>query len=257
MENITNFLLNQTHILIAGCTGSGKSALINDLIYNIITAGEKNARLILIDPKRVELNAYKSIEKCELYASEPADILNALEYAVNKMENVYKYMQLHGLKKSPFAPVYIIIDEYADLVTTQKKAVEPLIFRLAQLGRAAKFRLIFATQRPTREVMSGRLTVNIDCKVALRTVTARDSMNIIQTSGAEKLPRFGYGLVSSPDLLKIERVQIPFIPDAVILKAINEQPKKLPAPPTATPDAKKQFNGSLFCKCVLREFLKI
>ena len=102
-------------------------------------------------------------------------------------------MQHKRQKQSDRAHVYIIIDEFADLMTTQKKQTLPHLIRIAQLGRAANIHLIIATQRPTKDIINGQIKVNIDCRVALRCPTAQDSRNIINVKGAETLPRYGYG----------------------------------------------------------------
>lgn len=200
-------MLDQPHLLIAGSTGSGKSVLINTLIYTLLLKSPRGAALALIDPKRVELVQYRGLPHVLQYASEPAEILTLLRVAVEFMEQRYREMQAARQRKSTETPVYIIIDEYADLVTTQKRAVEPLIMRIAQLGRAANMHLIIATQRPTRDVITGQIKVNIDARVALRCPTATDSRNIINVGGAESLPRYGYGYYSTPDGLEL--VQIP------------------------------------------------
>jgi S-DNA-T family DNA segregation ATPase FtsK/SpoIIIE len=144
-------MLKQPHLLIAGSTGSGKSVLINSLIYTALYRSPNRCRLILIDPKRVELIDYKQLPHTIAYASEPPDIAATLVRAVDLMEQRYKRMQAVRTKKSTEADIFIIIDEFADLMTTQKRQTMPNIIRLAQLGRAANLRLILATQRPTRE----------------------------------------------------------------------------------------------------------
>jgi DNA segregation ATPase FtsK/SpoIIIE-like protein len=109
------------------------------------------------------------------------------------MERRYKSMQFDRIKKSTDSDVYIIIDEFADLMTTQKRETMPAIIRIAQLGRAANIHLILATQRPTKDIITGQIKVNIDSRVGLRCPTAQDSRNIINIKGAESLPRYGYG----------------------------------------------------------------
>ena len=196
-------MLKQPHLLIAGSTGSGKSVLINSLIYNALYQSPNRCKFILIDPKRVELIDYKALPHTISYSSEIVDILKALQYSVDLMEKRYKAMQRQRIKKSTAADIYIIIDEYADLIIQAKKQVEHHIIRLSQLGRAANIHLILATQRPTRDIVTGAIKVNLDSRVALRCSTAQDSRNIIDMKGAETLPRHGYGYYKTPEGLKL------------------------------------------------------
>lgn len=212
--NIIQDMLEQPHLLVAGSTGSGKSVLINTLIHTLLLKSPNSINLCLIDPKRVELVGYKGLPHTVHYASEPAEILLALRVAVGVMERRYEAMQTARQRKSTACHIYIIIDEYADLITTQKKQVEPLIMRLAQLGRAANMHLIIATQRPTRDVITGQVKVNIDARVALRCPTAQDSRNIINVKGAEALPRYGYGYYLTPNGLEL--IAIPLTPEEEI-----------------------------------------
>ncbi len=201
-------MLKQSHLLIAGTTGSGKSVLINSLIYTALYQSPNRCRFVLIDPKRVELVDYKLLPHTISYSSEIPDILKALQYSVDVMEKRYKQMQRQRIKKSTAADIYIIIDEYADLIIQAKKQVEHHIIRLSQLGRAANIHLILSTQRPTRDVVTGAIKVNLDSRVALRCSTAQDSRNIIDMKGAEMLPRYGYGYYKTPEGLKLISIPI-------------------------------------------------
>jgi S-DNA-T family DNA segregation ATPase FtsK/SpoIIIE len=205
--------INQTHLLIAGTTGSGKSVIINNIIYHLLYKSPKDVKLILIDPKKVELVNYKDLPHTLAYASEQADIIKTIKNAVTLMEQRYRTMQKQGIKKSKEADIYIIIDEYADLITTSKKDTERLICRIAQLGRAAKIHLIIATQRPTRDIITGQVKVNIDSRLALRVPTAQDSRNIINVKGAEQLGKYGQAFYLTPDTLTPQLVNIDYIND--------------------------------------------
>lgn len=201
-------MLKQPHLLIAGSTGSGKSVLINSLIYTALYKPPTECLFVLIDPKRVELVDYKNLPHCAMYASEPKDIVNAINKTVEFMEERYKCMQAAGLKKSNEADIYLIVDEFADLMTTQKRETLAPLQRIAQLGRAANIHLILATQRPTKDIVNGQIKVNMDSRVALRCPTAQDSRNIINTKGAEMLPRFGYGFYLTPETMQPELIKI-------------------------------------------------
>lgn len=203
-------MLKQPHILIAGSTGSGKSVLINSLIYTALYKPPTVCGFILIDPKRVELNQYRPLPHCLRYASEPNEIAATLAAAVALMDERYKTLQAQGLKEWDGGHIYIIIDEFADLMTTQKRDTLPQLQRLAQLGRAAHLHLIAATQRPTKDIINGQIKVNMDSRLALRCPTAQDSRNIINTKGAETLPRFGFGYYLTPETMRPELVKIPF-----------------------------------------------
>lgn len=214
-------ILRQPHALIAGATGSGKSVLINSLIYTALHSAPSEKQFILIDPKRVELVDYKPVPHSIRYASEPAEILRTLSEAVQIMEKHFRYMQRHHLKEWPFEHTYIIVDEFADLMTTQKRDTLPTLCRLAQLGRAARVHLILATQRPTRDIINGQIKVNIDARVALRCPTAQDSRNIINEKGAEKLPRYGKGYYLTPDTMRPVLVTVPYTPPDEINRIIT------------------------------------
>lgn len=213
--------IKQTHLLIAGTTGSGKSVIINNIIYTLLYKSPKEVKLILIDPKKVELILYKELPHTLAYASEQADIIQTIKNTVALMDKRYKVMQDKRIKKSLDADIYIIIDEYADLITTSKKAVECLICRIAQLGRAARVHLIIATQRPTRDIITGQVKVNIDSRLALRVPTAQDSRNIINIKGAELLSKYGQGYYLTPDTLTPQLVDISYIPETELADRVK------------------------------------
>lgn len=214
-------ILKQPHTLIAGSTGSGKSVLINGLIYDCIFDSPNQKQLVLIDPKRVELMQYKPLPHTIAYASEQRDIKQLIDYCVRLMEYRYKIMQSQFLKRSKDAHVYIFVDEFADLITTQKREILKPLCRIAQLGRAANIHLILATQRPTRDIIDGQIKVNIDSRVALRVPTKQDSRNIINAAGAELLPKYGKAYYLTPDTMHPVLVDIPYIPDDEIASAIR------------------------------------
>lgn len=215
-------MLAQPHLLIAGATGSGKSVLINDLLSELLLVGTpSDTQIILIDPKKVELYKYRISPLCFKYASENEDISKLLNWAIDEMMARYKQMQQANLVKYNGKHIYIFIDELADLLTTNKKQVLPQLQRIAQLGRAAKIHLIMATQRPTKDILSGQLKVNLDSRVALRCPTPQDSRNIIDMTGAELLPRYGQAIYKSPENLTPVLIDIPYIESQAIQNLIN------------------------------------
>ena len=205
-------MLKQPHLLIAGATGSGKSVVINGIITTALYDSPAAVEFILIDPKRVELVEYKPLPHTIAYASEPGEMVQALETAMTITERRYKVMQAQGIKKYQGGAVYVIIDELADLMTTNKKHVQPLIQRLAQISRAANLHIIAATQCPLAAVIPTPIKVNFDSRVALRTRSAQDSRNILESKGCELLPRYGQGYYMTPAGLQL--YNIPMYTDA-------------------------------------------
>lgn len=210
-------ILSQPHVMVAGATGSGKSVVINALIYTALykfplsAESHNSVGFILIDPKRVELSAYKGLPHTLRYASEPDEMVQALQYAMQIVEDRYREMQRKGVRKYDGRDVYIIVDEFADLMTTNRKQVQPLIQRLAQIGRAANVHIVLATQCPLAKVIPTEIKVNFDARVGLRTRSAQDSRNILGVTGCELLPRYGQGFYMTPEGTTL--YNIPMIPE--------------------------------------------
>lgn len=211
-------MAKQPHLLVAGATGSGKSVVVNGVVHSLLYRSpndtEGGAQLILIDPKRVELVAYKDCPHTVCYASEPKNMLSALNLAMDITEERYSTMQERRIKKYNGADLYVIIDEFADLMTTQRKTVQPLIQRLAQIGRAARVHLIVCTQTPIAKVIPTEIKCNFDSRVGLRARSEQDSRNIIGYTGLEDLPRYGQGVYMKPE--GDELYNIPMVPDEEI-----------------------------------------
>ena len=214
-----NDMAAQPHLLIAGATGSGKSVVVNGIIYNLLFNGPASAQLILIDPKRVELSMYKSVPHCIRYVSEPAEMISALQYALAITEQRYQEMQRRGIRKYTGGHVFVIIDELADLMTTAKKQVQPLIQRLCQIGRAACVHVIACTQVCLSSVISTPILVNFDARVGLRTRNAQDSRNILGSAGCERLPRYGQGYFMTPE--GIDLWNIPMYSDSALENMVS------------------------------------
>lgn len=211
-------MLKQPHLLVAGATGSGKSVVINGImataLYHPPGAIPGGVEFILIDPKRVELVEYKKLPHTVIYASEPGEFLSALKNAMRITENRYKSMQRDGQKKFNGGDLYIVIDEFADLMTTQRRTVQPMIQRIAQIGRAAKVHIILATQTPIAKVLPTEIKCNFDSRVGLRTRSPQDSRNILNETGLEKLPRYGQAVYVTPE--RKEQLKVPYIqPDEI------------------------------------------
>lgn len=190
MQYFTLFrdMLGQKHLLIAGATGSGKSVLVNGLIYTALQYSPNEVQFILIDPKGVELQDYQDLPHTIKYAYEPSDMMKALEMGLNIMLERFSNMKKRREKDYKGGHLYIIIDEFADLMTTSKKQVTPIIQRIGQLGRAAHVHMIACTQCPLAKVIPTEIKVNFDSIIGLRTATAQHSRNIIDAKGCENLP---------------------------------------------------------------------
>ena len=183
-------MLNQSHVLLAGATGSGKSTVINGMIHAALYNAPSTVMFVLIDPKKVELVKYADLPHTMRYASEPKEMLDALKYSLQIVDTRFKEMQRQRVTEYTGADVYVIVDELADLMTTAsiKKEAAQVLQRIAQIGRAAHVHLIAATQCPIAAVIPTPIKCNFDCRMALRTASAQDSRNIIGVKGAENFP---------------------------------------------------------------------
>lgn len=204
----------QPHLLVAGATGSGKSVVLNGIIYTLLHDSPARVQFIFIDPKRVELVQYRALPHCVQYATEPADMVQALQHAIQITDARYQAMARQGLRKYTGAALYVVIDELADLMTTNKRQVQPLLQRLCQIGRAANVHVLAATQCPLAAVIPTPIKVNFDSRVALRTRSAQDSRNILSRTGCELLPRYGQGYYMTPE--GTDRWNIPLVSDSDI-----------------------------------------
>jgi DNA segregation ATPase FtsK/SpoIIIE, S-DNA-T family len=211
------------HVLVAGTTGSGKSVMINSFISSLLfRASPQEVRLILIDPKRVELTAYNGIPHLLTPVIVESDkILSALKWAMGEMDKRYKifaergvrnidsYNELSGFQALPY--IVIFIDELADLMMFAPVEVEDAIARLAQMARATGIHLVIATQRPSVNVITGLIKANIPCRIAFSVSSMIDSRVIIDGPGAEKLLGRGDMLYIPPDQAKPTRIQGAYI----------------------------------------------
>ena len=217
------------HLLIAGQTGSGKSVSINSIICSLLmTATPDDVRLILADPKRVELAGFNNIPHLVVPVVTDHDkILNALYWAVGEMDRRYRLFAratarnieaYNAARTGPDRVPYIvlIIDELADLMMSAPIQVEKAITRLAQLARATGIHLVVATQRPSVDVITGLIKANIPARIAFATASSIDSRTILDMTGAEKLLGRGDMLVLPPDVPKPIRAQGVFVSDREI-----------------------------------------
>ena len=218
-------MLKQTHLLVAGASGSGKSVLVNGLIttalYNTPFDAPGGVQFILLDPKRVELAPYRNLPHTIGYACEPEDMVMLLRRALDIVDSRYRDMMERGLLKYDGSDIYIVIEELADLMTTNRRAVQPLIQRLCQIGRASSVHIIAVTQCPIVKVIPTEIKVNFDGIVALRTRSPQDCRNIIGCTGAEHFPKYGECLYYTPDLMKVYQYSIPYITQEEKQRLVN------------------------------------
>ena len=241
---VTADLASMPHVLIAGSTGSGKSVAINAMIMSVLfKSTPEQVRMILVDPKRVELGMYEGIPHLFTPIITEAKLAaNALRNAVREMErrlkllaanhvrNIDQFNKLfeHGseylfedVNQEPLPYIIIIIDELADLMMLDRANVEESITRLAQMARAVGIHLVLATQRPSVDVITGLIKANVPTRMSFRLATKVDSRTIIDSNGAESLLGRGDMLYLPPGTSRVQRVHAPFVTEKEI-SAVTE-----------------------------------
>ena len=219
------------HLLIAGTTGSGKSVCMNSLIISLLyKAKPEEVKLIMIDPKMVELGIYNGIPHLLIpVVTDPKKAAGSLQWAVTEMMRRYRMMADAGVRDlesynkqarmsaddelEPMPQIVVVIDELADLMLVAAKEVEESICRIAQMGRASGIHLVIATQRPSADVITGLMKANIPSRIAFAVASAMESRIILDTAGAEKLVGKGDMLYAPLGQGKPKRVQGCFITD--------------------------------------------
>ena len=210
--------LQQSHVLAAGCTGSGKSVLLDNLIYSHFSA--LDAAAVLLDPKRVGLRKWEADNRVIRHAVTPDAIRSALADCCQIMENRYAEMEYYRQEKTSHPNIYIYLDELADLMFTDPQAVGHLL-HLLRLGRAAGIHVVAATQDPSRKTLPASLQQNFTAVFALRCRSAIESRQIIGYKGAEDLPLYGQALYLTPAYRQPIRVNIDLLPPAQLAAAIQ------------------------------------
>jgi S-DNA-T family DNA segregation ATPase FtsK/SpoIIIE len=241
---VTADLASMPHVLIAGSTGSGKSVAINAMIMSVLfKSTPEQVRMILVDPKRVELGMYEGIPHLFTPIITEAKLAaNALRNAVREMErrlkllaanhvrNIDQFNKLfdHGSEylfedanQEPLPYIIIIIDELADLMMLDRANVEESITRLAQMARAVGIHLVLATQRPSVDVITGLIKANVPTRMSFRLATKVDSRTIIDSNGAESLLGKGDMLYLAPGTSRVQRLHAPFVTEKEI-SAVTE-----------------------------------
>ena len=236
-EEVVTDIAKMPHVLIAGATGSGKSVCINTLIASIIyKAKPSEVKLVMVDPKVVELSVYNGIPHLLIpVVTDPKKAAGALAWAVQEMENRYSLFASKNVRDikgyneeldkegstEKLPQIVIIIDELADLMMVSSKEVEDSICRLAQKARAAGMHLVIATQRPSVDVITGIIKANIPSRISFAVSSQVDSRTILVMAGAEKLLGKGDMLFYPAGAAKPTRVQGAFISDKEVEKVVD------------------------------------
>jgi DNA segregation ATPase FtsK/SpoIIIE-like protein len=243
-QPIVGDLGRMPHVLIAGATGSGKSVCVNAILAGFMLRNTPDQlRLVLIDPKRVEMSMYKDLPHLLVPVVTEADhAVAALRWAVTEMENRYKLFATHSVRNiagfnarapeiglEPVPYIVIVIDELADLMMTAGNEVEELICRVAQLARAVGIHLVVATQRPSADIITGLIKANIPSRIAFAVSSGIDSRVVLDETGAEKLLGRGDMLYLPVDAGKATRIQGVMVSDKE-LDALVEHWKAQGAP---------------------------
>lgn len=226
-------LARMPHLLIAGATGAGKSVAVNSIICSILMkATPEDVRLLMVDPKRIELSCYEDIPHLlHPVVVDPKMAARALQWAVREMERRYQLMEEKRVKSiasfneisedERLPLIVIIIDELADLMMVSSREVEDSVARLAQMARAAGMHLILATQRPSVDVLTGLIKANFPTRMSFKVSSKIDSRTILDTSGAEHLLGAGDMLFLPPGSARLQRIHGAYISEKEIENIVN------------------------------------
>ncbi len=275
-ETVTAKLNKMAHVLVAGSTGSGKSVCINGMIVSILMrARPDEVRLMMIDPKMVELNVYNGIPHLLApVVTDPKKAAQALKQVVSEMERRYEIFSQNGARniegynalidkmnaeekvhqRLPY--IVVIVDELADLMMVASNEVEDAIMRLAQMARAAGIHMVIATQRPSVDIITGVIKANIPSRIAFSVSSATDSRTILDTGGADKLLGRGDMLLLGNGMNKPVRVQGAFLSDEEVEKVVNHVISQQKAQyveamiPKDVPEGETEVDDSLYDEVV-------
>ena len=249
-QPVTADLIHMPHLLIGGTTGSGKSVCIISLIVCLLMKNSPSSlRLILLDPKRVELVRFQGIPHLlGSVESEPRKMVSALQWAVMEMQRRLLILQEFGardldsyndkmLKRNmdPLPRIVVFIDELADMMSSAPEPTDEAIKRLSQMARATGIHMVVSTQRPSADIVSGVIKSNFPARIAFNTASPTDSRVILDSMGAEDLLGKGDLLFLNPELSGLTRAQSPHVEKIEIENVINFWKQKVPLPAQAAP----------------------
>ncbi|MEI6079730.1 MAG: DNA translocase FtsK 4TM domain-containing protein [bacterium] len=250
-------LSKMPHLLVAGSTGSGKSVFINSLICSILYKfSPKEVRMIMVDPKMLELSAYEGIPHLlHPVVTDAGKAAQALKWAVREMMNRYTILASKNARSissynaeadEPMPYIVIIVDELADLMMVSSKDVESAITRLAQMARAAGIHLVLATQRPSVDVITGLIKANFPARIAFKVASKIDSRTILDTMGADALLGNGDMLFLPPGTARLERLHGAFVSDEEIRRVVTfVKEQGAPDYKIQIPDDDKDIDGGV------------
>ena len=224
---VTANLAEMPHLLVSGTTGSGKSSFINSMLVSLMRASPEQVKMLMIDPKMVELTPYDGIPHLlQPVITEVGEAIAALTGLVAEMDERYQAMRearvrnISALEGYPY--IVVVVDELADLMMAAPKEVEGAVVRLAQKARAAGIHLILATQRPSVDVVTGLIKANVPSRLAFATSSLVDSRVVLDEPGAEQLLGMGDGLFKPVGARAAIRVQGAYVPDEQIDQAVKD-----------------------------------
>lgn len=223
-------VLKQPHTLIAGTTGSGKSVLMNGIVYTALFSTPNHIQFVFIDTKYTELRLYKDLPHTALYCDTVETAARGLQAVLIETRNRAQRAAAQGLKQSTEADLYVFIDELGDLIFSDKSIARTL-GQIAMIGRAANVHIVAGTQCPNRKTLSAEFAANCTARVGLRCRDAIESKQIIGTADAVRLPAVGYCYYVTPQLLKPELVPVSYVPDEELAKQVKwwtDQKEQLP-----------------------------
>lgn len=197
IRNLSQAVFDSEHTLIAGTTGCGKSTLENAIIGDLLKSkSPSQARLVLIDPKRLELGQYRGLPHTVKYADTVDGAIAALNWCVGEMNRRYAIAQSEGVRSWSGSHIYIMIDELVPLMVSQKRGeISNLLSLILTQGRASGFHVVACTQCPNREILNKQVKPLFDTKIGMRCAEAIESREVVGTKGCENLPRHGLVLV--------------------------------------------------------------
>lgn len=216
--NFAHDILNANHCLIGGCTGSGKSVLLNDILYTLTGYNPENNLCLIIDLKRIDFFQWEKFPHVLKIVTDPGLVIPYLDIVINEMENRYSEMERNKTKDCNDANLYLIIDEFAQLLTIP--GCEQRIIKLGRLARASNIHVILSTQDVSKKTISAQIQQNFVYTIGLKCRDKIASKQIIGKAGCEALPRYGKAIVCNG--MDYNMIDIPYISESEIDQRYKE-----------------------------------